>query len=134
MLPAPPFVMTNTWSGRAGPPKSKVLTTGPKLSEIQSTQEDFVPTASVKSNRYSYAYSPSAIDPFAPLNVRVRKTPLPPVLNGTSSFVSLTRTEHDVLKTQLIAGAATFTIFSGAAFAASGIRKMSDVSRIVFRM
>jgi hypothetical protein len=68
------------------------------------------------------------------LNVRVRNTPLPPVLNGTSSFVSLTRTEHDVLKTQLMAGAATFTIFNGAAFAASGVRQTNNVSTIRFSM
>jgi len=68
------------------------------------------------------------------LNVRVRKTPLPPVLNGTSSFVSLTRTEQDVLKTQLIAGAATFTIFRGAAWTTRGVTNVSRADASFFTM
>jgi hypothetical protein len=46
----------------------------------------------------------------------------------------LTRTEHVVLKTQLIAGAATLTIFSGAACAANGIRKTSRANASFFTM
>src|SRR5690349_11533293 len=92
------------------------------------------PTALVKFKRYSYANMPSACDPANPLKVRDCKRPVPPALIGTSADVSLTpMVQGDaVVKTQLIAGAPTFTTFKGAASAAGATAKSKPINR--FRM
>jgi hypothetical protein len=92
------------------------------------------PTALVKFKRYSYANMPFAGDPANPLKVRDCKRPVPPALIGTSADVSLTpMVQGDaVVKTQLIAGAPTFTTFKGAAPTAGARAKSKPINR--FRM
>jgi hypothetical protein len=68
------------------------------------------------------------------LKVRDFRKPVPPVLSVILSDVSLTETLQEGLKIQFIAGALTLTIFSAAAFAASGVRQIRKANKSLFRI
>src|SRR5688500_3696793 len=104
----------NTWSVAFPSPLKSIDTTGAATgTDSEVTAGTGLPVTLVRTTRYSYTHLPAAGEPGCDWNTRDWRNPFPRY--GVAR--SLTVTVHEVLKTQLICGALTFTRLSACAAA-----------------